>query len=273
MINEIKIIENSISHNLKEANGLKKKKILKPVLRGILTLMLALMLSGCVNENTDPYTAEQVIRKVKKTLNFDADIICTETTIVREKPWSSVTYTLYDQTTDFEFTATASVLQANGSVVPLPNRRELRNTYFSSYIDHLALKVQSLTANVDVTFSPAKENHSGYDTILISEEKQIMGAAELFEKMVSLYDLERFKFSFGRAATCTIEFAYLAPDAQDFQQRISLGYYKVTPINKFYEYNTDPVGAPLFNHHEKDKTISENLAPELMRMWNTRLSS
>lgn len=192
----------------------------KMVLFFIILLLVVVALAGCIDENSSAYTAEQTIRKIKAEQETKAEIICTNTTVLKEKPYESIEYALYDITNDIEFTATASI-RPGSSFIPFfyfPIHRGLIDNYFSSYI-----KKQT------ATLEPFAEEHGlllEYNNlIIVSSQEELPYAAELLAKMIELYDLDTFKID---GKWLDIEIAYCAEEA-DSKTSQAISYFYMTP--------------------------------------------
>ena len=206
---------------------------------GALSLLSTFILSGCsfmyATENSDPYTADDVIAMVEeKFAACNPHLVLEETQIEKEKPFQRTIYVLRDEANDFTFSCNAVVRRPT---LPLPCAQRDTNAFFhyaTGYAAHLNEHIRSITAEYNfrtatteeaemLIHSNATRKHLNRQVPLFEEGDFIFvtdGAqgADMTAACKRLYELYRPKGDgtllsalYGRSIT----FYYLTPAEED----------------------------------------------------------
>ena len=206
---------------------------------GMLAALCASLLTGCsstlATENSDPYTADDVIAMVEKKFAVcNPHLICTETQVEKEKPFERRIYVLHDTANDFTFSCNAVVCNPE---LPRPGAERDTNAFFqyaTGYAAHLNADIARVTAEYGFRTATAEEAealiHSGVkrrhldqevslfdegDFIFVTDGARGADLAAICKKLHTLYrpngDGVVLSALYGRKIT----FYYLPPNETD----------------------------------------------------------
>ena len=249
---------------------------------GMLAALCASLLTGCsstlATENSEPYTADDVIAMVEKKFAVcNPHLICTETQVEKEKPFQRNTYVLYDEANDFTFSARAVV---RGPTLPLPCAQRDTNadfTYAEGYAAHLNPQICAMTAQYGFRTATREESAA----LIQSKIKRKQGDMEfsLFDEgdfifvsdgatgadMVTicrnLYDMYKpegdgviLSNLYGRKIT----FYYLPPNETELTRATFVAFFTLKGPNDWAATLADNLGS---SSNEKDPAaLEQNLA-------------
>ena len=193
---------------------------------------------GC-DENSEPYTAYEVRQMMEEEYALPMDLEYLGETVVKDKPWKRVDYSFRDKGRDFIFTVHANVRHIQDPF-DVRGGRFWYSDYPSRCLDSLNGEVQRLAQKHGVRFMTPEEKAArpGYDssedTIFVSNESQLPGAAELFLEIADLYDVGRFGED---GAWRDVAVCYLPPGEDDLDKAQLLEVLLLRGKTDVYEAN------------------------------------
>ena len=247
-----------------------------------LALLCASLLTGCsstlATENSDPYTADDVIEMVEKEFSScNPQLVLEETQIEKEKPFERRIYVLHDTANDFTFSCNAVVRRPT---LPRPSAERDTNAFFqyaTGYASHLNAAIGCVAEEYGFRAATTEEAealiHSGAkrkhlerevslfdegDFIFVTNGAQGADLAAICKKLHALYrpngDGTVLSALYGRKIT----FYELPPNERDLTQAIFVAFFTLKGPNDWAATLADNPGS---SSNEKDVTVLEqNLA-------------
>ena len=247
-----------------------------------LALLCASLLTGCsstlATENSDPYTADDVIEMVEKEFSScNPQLVLEETQIEKEKPFERRIYVLHDTANDFTFSCNAVVRRPT---LPRPSAERDTNAFFqyaTGYASHLNAAIGGVAEEYGFRAATTEEAealiHSGAkrkhlerevslfdegDFIFVTNGAQGADLAAICKKLHALYrpngDGTVLSALYGRKIT----FYELPPNERDLTQAIFVAFFTLKGPNDWAATLADNPGS---SSNEKDVTVLEqNLA-------------
>ena len=254
---------------------------IKAVLRASL-LLSAILLTGCAStlatENSDPYTADDVIGMVEESFAAgNPQLVLEEMQVEQEKPFERHIYVLRDAANDFTFSCSAVVRRPT---LPRPGAERDTNAFFqyatgyaahlNAAIGHMAEEYGFHAATTEeaeaLIHSGAKRKHLDREVSLFDEGDFIFvtdgarGAdlAAVCKKLHALYrpngDGTVLSALYGRKIT----FYYLPPNETDRTRAVFVAFFTLKGPNDWAATRADNPGS---SSNEKDVTaLEQNLA-------------
>lgn len=247
-----------------------------------LALLCASLLTGCsstlATENSDPYTADDVIEMVEKEFSScNPQLVLEETQIEKEKPFERRIYVLHDTANDFTFSCNAVIRRPT---LPRPSAERDTNAFFqyaTGYASHLNAAIGCVAEEYGFRAATTEEAealiHSGAkrkhlerevslfdegDFIFVTNGAQGADLAAICKKLHALYrpngDGTVLSALYGRKIT----FYELPPNERDLTQAIFVAFFTLKGPNDWAATLADNPGS---SSNEKDVTVLEqNLA-------------
>lgn len=234
---------------------------------GILALLCTALLSGCsstlATENSEPYTADDVIGMVEEEFSSCApQLVLQETQTEKEKPFERCIYVLRDTANDFIFSCSAVVRRPT---LPRPGAERDTNAFFqyaTGYAAHLNAAIGRVAEEYGfraatteeaeaLIYSGAKRKHLDREISLFDEGDFIFvtdGArgADLAAVCKALHALYRpngdgtvLSALYGRKIT----FYYLPPNEPDLTQAVFAAFFTLKGPNDWAATLADNPGS------------------------------
>ena len=245
-------------------------------------LLSAILLTGCAStlatENSNPYTADDVIAMVEEEFSScKPQLICAETQVEKEKPFERHIYVLRDAANDFTFSCSAV---APRPTLPRPGAERDTNAFFqyaTGYAAHLNAEIgrvaeeygfrAATTAEAEALIQTGvKRKHLDREVSLFDEGDFIFvtdgarGAdlAAVCKKLHALYrpngDGTVLSALYGRKIT----FYYLSPNETDRMRAAFVAFFTLKGSNDWAATLADNPGS---SSNETDvATLEKNLA-------------
>lgn len=248
----------------------------------ILALLCSTLLSGCsfmlATENSDPYTADDVIAMVEE--EFAAckpQLVWEETQIEKEKPFERRIYVLRDAANDFAFSCNAVIRRPT---LPLPCAERDTSAFFhyaEGYAAHLNAEIRTIAAAYNSRAATTEEAaaliHSGVkrthldrevslfdegDFIFVTDGARGADLAAICKKLHALYrpngDGAILSALYGRKIT----FYYLPQSETDLTQAVFVAFFTLKGLNDWAATLADNPGS---SSNETDPAaLEKNLA-------------
>ena len=248
----------------------------------ILALLCTALLSGCsstlATENSEPYTADDVIGMVEKEFSSCApQLVLQETQIEKEKPFERRIYVLRDTANDFTFSCSAVVRRPT---LPRPGAERDTNAFFqyaTSYAAHLNAPIGRVAEEYGFRAATTEEAealiHSGAkrkhlerevslfdegDFIFVTDSARGADLAAVCKALHALYrpngDGTVLSALYGRKIT----FYYLPPNETDRTRAVFVAFFTLKGPNDWAATLADNPGS---SSNEKDPAaLEQNLA-------------
>ena len=248
----------------------------------ILALLCTALLSGCsstlATENSEPYTADDVIAMVEEEFSSCApQLVLEETQIEKEKPFERRIYVLRDTANDFTFSCNAVVRRPT---LPRPGAERDTNAFFqyaTGYAAHLNAAIGRVAEEYGFRAATTEEAealiHSGAkrkhldrevslfdegDFIFVTDGARGADLAALCKKLHALYrpngDGTILSALYGRKIT----FYELPPNERDLTQAVFVAFFTLKGPNDWAATLADNPGS---SSNEKDvAALEQNLA-------------
>ena len=245
-------------------------------------LLSAILLTGCAStlatENSDPYTADDVIGMVAEAFAAcNPQLVLEEMQVEKEKPFERRIYALRDAANDFTFSCSAVVRRPT---LPRPGAERDTNAFFqyaTGYAAHLNAAIGGVaeeyglraatTAEAEALIQTGvKRKHLDREVSLFDEGDFIFvtdgarGAdlAAVCKKLHALYrpngDGTVLSALYGRKIT----FYYLPPNERDLTQAVFVAFFTLKGPNDWAATLADNPGS---SSNEKDvAALEQNLA-------------
>ena len=249
---------------------------------GMLAALCASLLTGCsstlATENSDPYTADDVIAMVEKKFAVcNPQLVLVETQIEKEKPFERRIYVLHDTANDFTFSCNAVVRNPE---LPRPGAERDTNAFFTyaeGYAAHLNADIARATAEYGFRTATAGEAegliHSGVkrrhldrevslfdegDFIFVTDGARGADLAAICKELHTLYrpsgDGVVLSALYGRKIT----FYYLPPNETELTRATFVAFFTLKGPNDWAATLADNPGS---SSNETDVAVMEkNLA-------------
>ena len=249
---------------------------------GMLAALCASLLTGCsstlATENSEPYTADDVIAMVEKKFAVcNPQLVLVETQIEKEKPFERRIYVLHDTANDFTFSCNAVVRRPT---LPRPGAERDTNAFFTyaeGYAAHLNADIARVTAEYGFRTATAEEAealiHSGAkrrhldrevslfdegDFIFVTDGARGADLAAICKKLHTLYrpsgDGVVLSALYGRKIT----FYYLPPNETELTRATFVAFFTLKGPNDWAATLADNPGS---SSNETDVAVMEkNLA-------------
>ena len=248
----------------------------------ILALLCTALLSGCsstlATENSEPYTADDVIAMVEEEFSSCApQLVLQETQIEKEKPFERRIYVLRDTANDFTFSCNAVVRRPT---LPRPGAERDTNAFFqyaTGYAAHLNAAIGRVAEEYGFRAATTEEAealiHSGAkrkhlerevslfdegDFIFVTDSARGADLAAICKKLHALYrpngDGTVLSALYGRKIT----FYYLPPNETDRTRAVFVAFFTLKGPNDWAATLADNPGS---SSNEKDPAaLEQNLA-------------
>ena len=245
-------------------------------------LLCTALLSGCsstlATENSDPYTADDVIAMVEEEFSSCApQLVLEETQIEKEKPFERRIYVLRDTANDFTFSCNAVVRRPT---LPRPGAERDTNAFFqyaTGYAAHLNAAIGRVAEEYGFRAATTEEAealiHSGAkrkhldregslfdegDFIFVTDGARGADLAAICKKLHALYrpngDGTVLSALYGRKIT----FYYLPPNETDRTRAVFVAFFTLKGPNDWAATLADNPGS---SSNEKDPAaLEQNLA-------------
>ena len=245
-------------------------------------LLSAILLTGCAStlatENSDPYTADDVIGMVEESFAAcNPQLVLEEMQVEKEKPFERRIYVLRDAANDFTFSCSAVVRRPT---LPRPGAERDTNAFFqyaTGYAAHLNADIARVTAEYGFRTATAEEAealiHSGVkrrhldrevslfdegDFIFVTDGARGADLAAICKKLHTLYrpngDGVVLSALYGRKIT----FYYLPPNETELTRATFVAFFTLKGPNDWAATLADNPGS---SSNETDVAVMEkNLA-------------
>ena len=249
---------------------------------GALSLLSTFILSGCsfmyATENSDPYTADDVIAMVEEEFSSCApQLVLQETQIEKEKPFERRIYVLRDTANDFTFSCNAVVRRPT---LPLPGAERDTNAFFqyaAGYAAHLNAAIGRVAEEYGFRAATTEEAealiHSGAkrkhlerevslfdegDFIFVTDGARGADLAAICKKLHALYrpngDGTVLSALYGRKIT----FYYLPPNETDRTRAVFVAFFTLKGPNDWAATLADNPGSS--SNETEVAALEQNLA-------------
>ncbi|WP_315444508.1 hypothetical protein [uncultured Selenomonas sp.] len=248
----------------------------------ILAPLCVSLFTGCAStlatENSDPYTADDVIAMVEEEFSScKPQLICEETQIEKEKPFERRIYVLRDTANEFTFSCSAVVRRPE---LPRPGAERDTNAFFhyaEGYAAHLNAEIGHVAEEYGFRTATTEEAealiHSGVkrkyldrevslfdegDFIFVTDGARGADMAVVCKKLHALYrpngDGTVLSALYGRKIT----FYYLPSNEKDLTRAVFVAFFTLKGPNDWAATLADNPGS---SSSEKDvAALEQNLA-------------
>ena len=247
-----------------------------------LSLLSAIFLTGCAStlatENSDPYTADDVIGMVaEEFVACNPQLVLEEMQVEKEKPFERRVYVLRDAANDFTFSCSAVVRRPT---LPRPGAERDTNAFFqyaTGYAAHLNAAIGGVAEEYGLRAATTAEAealiHAGVkrkhldrevslfdegDFIFVTDGARGADLAAVCKKLHALYrpngDGTVLSALYGRKIT----FYYLPPNEMDRMRAVFVAFFTLKGANDWAATLADNPGS---SSNETDvATLEKNLA-------------
>ena len=245
-------------------------------------LLSAILLTGCAStlatENSDPYTADDVIGMVEESFAAcNPQLVLEEMQVEKEKPFERRIYVLRDAANDFTFSCSAVVRRPT---LPRPGAERDTNAFFqyaTGYAAHLNAAIRRMAEEYGLRAATAEEAetliHAGVkrkhldrevslfdegDFIFVTDGARGADLAAVCKKLHALYrpngDGTVLSALYGRKIT----FYELPPNEKDRTRAVFVAFFTLKGPNDWAATLADNPGS---SSNETDvATLEKNLA-------------